>query len=150
MSHEISHNYWAYGVIIGMVSFMGFITYLVVGSMRSSSQLVSEDYYAQEINYQQRIENTERLLAFTEGFEVEFYGYSNQLQIQFPKELLGSKAEIKLIRPSNSEWDFSFNKGVNTQRLVFDFAHVQKGLWKLEVLATLNNQNYFFKKNIMI
>jgi len=46
---------WGKGIVIGMVTFMGFIIFLVVGLMMNRVDLESEDYYKREINYEQEI-----------------------------------------------------------------------------------------------
>ena len=47
---------WGIKIAIVYVGFMALIISMVIVSSSSKSELVAKDYYAQELNYQQRIE----------------------------------------------------------------------------------------------
>ena len=46
---------WGKGVTIAFILFVGFIMFMVVGAFRENFDLVSDDYYLEEINYQDKI-----------------------------------------------------------------------------------------------
>ena len=61
---------WGKGIAIALTVFILFIATLVTIIIRQKVDLVSEDYYTQEINYQQEIDginagNNELELSFT-------------------------------------------------------------------------------------
>ena len=49
-------NNWASGIVLVMILFMSFIVMLVVKTYSHKVDLVSEDYYNQELMFQERLD----------------------------------------------------------------------------------------------
>src|ERR1044071_4189553 len=139
-------NYWPLGIILGSFLFVGIFAAFVVIACMHKSELVSENYYDQEIKFQKRIDSTSRALQLTPIFAVYNLG-TKILTITLPHEHAGQKitGEIVLYRPSAAGQDrrvalapdASGNQIVN----VADAAH---GLWRIRVQWNVAGLDYYF------
>lgn len=105
---------WGNKIALAFLCFAAFIGYMVVKAFQEDFDLVAEDYYAQEINYQQKLEK----LANTEssGKHVTIAQQQDRLVIHFPdKEATGT---IHFYHPSRKQFDKLFDialvKGTQT------------------------------------
>ena len=57
---------WGYKIVLVYSVFVAGILYLVVQSSRQQMDLVTDDYYAQEIRYQEKIDQSKRASALSE------------------------------------------------------------------------------------
>lgn len=95
---------WGNKIILAFVLFATFIGYMVVRAFQEDFDLVTEDYYAQEINYEQkmvRLANTE-----TSGREVKIIQEARHVLVEFP-DLLAS-GTIAFYHPSKQLFDKTF------------------------------------------
>ena len=72
---------WGNSIILTFVLFASFVIYLVVQTFRASTDLVAEDYYAQEINYQQKIEQRANLEKLGEKVSVVIEGGGDRIYV---------------------------------------------------------------------
>ena len=96
---------WGYRITILILAFVGMMTGLVIAAFRQDFDLVTEDYYGKELQFQSQIEkqkNQQQLAS-----PVLCTQNKDQLIIQFPKELMDKNIEGDVIfyRPSNAKKD---------------------------------------------
>ncbi len=101
---------WGTGIVIAMVLFMAFILQFVYrASMvaKYEHSLVSEDYYKDEIHYQEEIDKVNKGNALKENISV--IQNEDGLLIRFPKEFEASSLSgtVYFQRLSNEKLDFS-------------------------------------------
>lgn len=101
---------WAHGIILTMLSFMIFILSLVFNSQytgKNAGDLVTDNYYEKEINYQQEIDaiNQANNLSIKPKVTLESYG----ILITFPEEFdnKNTTGTFLLYRPSSSDLDIN-------------------------------------------
>ncbi len=133
-----------YFIIGTFVLFAAYIGLMVARAMRSDVELVSTDYYQQELDYQQRIAAKTRAAALTVPIQLVATGH--RLQLQLPPALAGQtiRGEVRFFRPSDARLDFTvpFRPDANlTQHL--STSHLQPGYWRIQLDFTANNQPYF-------
>lgn len=76
---------WGHALIIVFVAFGGMIAYLVYGSMKTNYDLVSKEYYKDELAYQSVIDGKHRAEALSSS--VKFSQANDSLTIHFPEEM---------------------------------------------------------------
>lgn len=125
---------WGKGLLISMLSFMGFILYLVISistNQKYSHDLVEKDYYAKEIVYQNEIdqENNLKLLSSSLVGKKTPKGW----EIVFPEEInnTNSKGKVFLYRPSNQKLDFSFSFILSNSILLIPDKRLLNGRWNI-------------------
>jgi hypothetical protein len=76
---------WGHKVTIGFTAFAGMIVYLVVQCMNTHYDLVSKEYYKDELQYQQVIDETSRANQLSSRATVS--QTNDQLIVQLPAEM---------------------------------------------------------------
>jgi hypothetical protein len=76
---------WGHKLTIGFMAFATMIIYLVVQSMHTKYDLVSKEYYKEELNYQQVIDGTSRANQLSSRATVT--QTNDQLIIELPAEM---------------------------------------------------------------
>ena len=140
--HQISILYIGFVIlIVGMVGM----------TMREKVDLVSKDYYEQEIKYQLKIDKINRTekLKGTLTWEIK----PGSIVITFPKELNRAikSGSIYFFRPSDSEMDKTIDLTQDT--LPFrniSTENIKKGLYKIEINWKADTQEYYNEGTIQI
>jgi hypothetical protein len=76
---------WGHKVTVGFLAFAGMIMYLVVQSMHTHYDLVSKEYYKDELQYQQVIDGTSRANQLSSRATIT--QLNDQLIMQLPPEM---------------------------------------------------------------
>lgn len=150
-AHTRSH--WPYAIIAVFVLFAGYIGYLVQQAARTSVDLVSPDYYRQELAYQQRMESVARTAALPAPVQLRYEAATQLLTVQLPARMSGQRiqGQIHFFRPSNQGLDFILPLQPTAelqQRL--STARMLPGLWRVCLDFTADNHNYFVEEKIIL
>ena len=76
---------WGHKLTLGFIAFAGMIVYMVVQSMNTRYELVSTEYYKDELKYQQVIDGTSRANQLSSKATVT--QQNDDLVIQLPAEM---------------------------------------------------------------
>lgn len=153
MTSSTRRTLWPYAIIAAFVLFAGFIGYLVRQAMRTSVELVSPDYYQQELAYQQRMETVARTAALPAPVEINFDAVAQRLTLQLPAAMAGRQVEgqVHLFRPSNQHLDFSLPLQPSEQLVQhISTARMQPGYWRVRLDFTADGHAYFVERNITL
>lgn len=96
---------WGKGLTIALILFAGMMAWFVVMAQRNPVPLVTEEYYAEELKYQQRIDHTERALAMSRTVRIDVG--DDRVLLRFPTELKGKAISgvLTLLRPNDPRAD---------------------------------------------
>lgn len=136
-------------IIIGaFVLFMTFILQFVFRSMKSDVQLVSSNYYQQEINYQSHIDKQKRSALIKENSTISLS--NNQLTIDLTKSVAQAKGEIHLYNGSNADLDLKipFEFTENTP-LIIPSEDLEQGIWTVKIDFVSNGETYYIEKKLV-
>lgn len=88
-----------------LTAFAGLMVFFVVMAARNPEPLVTEQYYEQELKYQDRIDNTSRANALTLAVRIE--AGTRGVRLTFPEEMHGRmiSGELTLLRPNDPTLD---------------------------------------------
>jgi nitrogen fixation protein FixH len=136
--------HWGHGVIVAFLLFGALIISLVVGSMRQNIELVSPDYYAEEVRYQKRIDemrnnNTDEKPANLELRE-------DFILLEISQE--NAQGEVYFFRPSDSKSDFKLPLALKEGKQTFPLEGLEKGLWRVKVSWKSGEKDYFLEKKL--
>ena len=143
---------WGTGIVIAFVCFISFILFFVIKmntNDKYSHDLVTEEYYKQELAYQQQI--NEQKNAISLGKELSITIKNNMLCISFPEslDLAKLKGHLEFYRPSDKSQDFKIPIQLKYGRQFFlPIENLTKGRWNLTVRWSLNDQNYTVIKQL--
>ena len=142
---------WGKGLAIGMACFMSFILYLVITMSTDkaySHDLVTENYYAKEMAYQNEIDNETNLSTLSEPITGK--KTTEGWLIRFPKEINNTNTQgtVFLYRPSNQKLDFDFPLLLNTSDLLIPDNRLLDGRWNITIEWETNGKHFLYKKSI--
>lgn len=144
---------WPAAIIFSIGAFMIFIlsfVYKVTFMPEYDHHLVSEEYYKDELNYQQEIDKQNKGALLKENITVS--KTSEGLLINFPKEFNSTKIEgtISFMRLSNNKIDFKIPIVLLNNQYLVENKNLVAGRWDINIEWTANNNTYLFKEKLMI
>ena len=142
---------WGIRITILYLSFVGLILTLVFLSSRQKVELVSKDYYEQELKYQNKIDAIKNINALSNAVLVT--NHLGKVNIAFSEYFSNSKIKgtIYFFRPSDSSMDYKLDinpsangiQTIETNRLI-------KGLYTLQISFDFEGKEYYKEESIFI
>ena len=139
---------WGTGIFIAMLSFMIFIlsfVYKAVALDEYQHELVSEDYYKDELHYQEEIDKMNNATVLKQDISLR---NSNQgIYISFPEEIDESsiKGEILFQRLSNGKLDFSEVIVLSGHEQLIPSDKLVSGKWIVKIDWEDGKNEYLYK-----
>ncbi|NOZ08652.1 MAG: hypothetical protein GXO91_07240 [FCB group bacterium] len=140
------------GLMTAIVLFVGFLLGILIFAMLQPQNLVSKNYYNEELAYQQHIDKVQRL----KGLQNEprfIYRKNGQLSVQFPFEWLEQSISgtLVLFRPSDSRLDRTLDLNIGKDGLqLIDVIGLQPGLWKIKLDWQMDGTSYYTESSLVI
>ena len=149
----IKRNPWPYAIIAYFIVFASAMAAWITFAVRQNMDLVRQDYYEEEIRYQQQIDRQNRTQAIRSEVNVSYDGAQQAITLTLPSTHARQQASgtIQLYRPSDASLDRTVQLVVHaegTQRL--DAKALRPGLWKVRIQWTTAGQDYFFDQSVVI
>jgi hypothetical protein len=141
---------WGTAIVIVFILFAGMLTYVMIQSAQNRSDLVAEDYYEQEINYDARIESKTNAKALG---EIQTTRLDNNLLITFPATLpsTGINGDMHFYKPNNASLDFEVPISIDENNaMMVDLTNVIKGKWVLKIELISAGKTYYWEQQISI
>lgn len=148
-----SYNPWPASIIATFILFIGGTVGLVVLASKDRNDLVSADYYEQEIRYQRRIDQLHRTEPFSDEIKASFDADSRRLVLTLPSKhaTSGVTGEIQLYRPNQAGADRTLPIAANSAGLQYlPTDDLKPGLWKVRFQWTVGTEEYFADRQIVI
>ncbi|MGA0558336.1 FixH family protein [Larkinella sp. VNQ87] len=140
---------WGKSIVVVFVLFAGFIGTLVFLMSRQQVDLVREDYYQNEVAYQQHIDRVSRTAKLGNAFAIQYQPDQQQLLLTLPVSL--KTGEAKLYRPSDRKQDAVVRLQPNGEhRQTIPTAKLAKGYWKVQLTWSDGQQDYFSEQPLTI
>lgn len=142
---------WPTGIILALSAFIIFILSFVYKATFMSQydhHLVSDDYYRDEINYQQEINKLNKAAALKE--DLTLTKVPEGLLIKFPAEFDAEKitGTISFQRPSNDKIDFQLPIKLVASNYLISNENLVDGRWNAKIEWTINGTTYLFKEKL--
>ncbi|MGE5498119.1 MAG: FixH family protein [Syntrophothermus sp.] len=142
--------HWGAGIFLFYGLFVLGILSVVLFYMGQDVDLVSKEYYNDELKYQDKIEKLKRTSVMKE--EVKFSPAEEKVEIMFPRTIKENiTGEILFFRPSDRKYDFrlQLTPGADLIQSV-DFSRRKKGLWKIEMNWKAGSKEYLNEEIINV
>jgi hypothetical protein len=146
-------SFWPIGILLAFLLFTGGIATCVVVACTHKSELVSDQYYDQEIKYQARIDSLERTKRLATPANAIYEPATRHLIVSLPTEHAGKAVtgEIELYRPSAAGLDRRFKLEPDTRGLqLLDASRLPEGVWKVRVTWTVDGLEYFLDQKVIL
>lgn len=142
---------WGFGITLTIIVFLLISFATIYFSFNQKVNLVRDDYYEQEVKYQQKIEIIKRTQELPEQLEIKVV--DKNIYFQFP-QMFSSKSiqgSILLYRPSDRDKDFLVKLDLdNNLSQSIPLNNLAPGLWKVQVDWNVEKIEYFNEKIIMV
>ncbi len=136
---------WGKSITLAFILFAFFILSIVYSMMQQRVDLVRDDYYKEELNYEKQIEKIKN--AKNISIKMRYSPENQQITITLPSAV--KKGEVLFFRPSDKRMDFK--KHIEKGNLFsFDTADLTKGYWKIQVYWTDGRYDYFKEEEVYI
>jgi hypothetical protein len=141
---------WGVKITAVYIIFVMGIMYLVIQSSRQTVDLVTPDYYAEEIRYQDRINQTRRAEALSSPIQHSLKG--QLLEIRFPSEFEGKEISgtVLLYYPADSKKDVTVPIKTSGNKMSLSIPEKSSGMHILQVSWKSGNETYYFEEPLFI
>ncbi len=142
---------WGVGIAITIIVFTLISISFIVFSFSHDVNLVTDDYYARELAYQEQIDKEKRTQELPEQLKITVD--NNYIFLQFPKIFSGKNIEgtVHLYRPASRHNDALYSIAVNDSNLfVIPTDTLIEGMWRVKVDWEVDNASYYNEKIIMV
>ncbi len=140
---------WGKGIVVSFVLFAIFIGTLVTVCVRQDVNLVSKNYYSEELAYQLQIDRLNNTTKLESKPTIKVVGRA--IEVQFNQFNVLDKGEINLFRPSDVSLDKRFkliNSDGTTQQ--FDVSSLQGGMYRVKMNWSMNGKEYYMEDMITL
>lgn len=142
---------WGTGIVIAIGLFMGFILFFVITMMTDSTydhDLVIEDYYKQEIGFQDELDARNNAAQLEKKVRIE--QNPEGVRIVFPKEYVQQLTEGKVMfyRVNQKKLDFDKSLSFTENSMLIPADEIVSGRWDVSVYWNMNGKDYTVKENI--
>ena len=143
-----ARSLWPVSITAFFILAVIFLGSYVVWAMHQREDLVSENYYEQEVRYQQQLDSLNRTHAAAPQAQVAYEPALRQIVVRLPAAATG---RIQLYRPSDARLDRTVPVALEadgTQRI--DARELATGLWKISVRWTAGGQDYVLQQPLVV
>ena len=142
---------WGTGIVLAFIGFISFIMYFIITmnvDKKYEHDLVTEDYYAEELDYQNDINKLENSKKLSEN--ISYNKTEEGLVIYFPNNLDPVKitGKVFLYRPSNKQLVFDTAISLSKPYLLIPDKRLVDGRWNIKIDWQYNGNSYLFKESI--
>jgi len=150
---KTSRNLWPIGIIVTFALFFAGTVGLVVMAFSQKVDLVSADYYEQELKFQGRIDRVEQTQRTASHAAIAYDAAARCITVSLPPEQarLTVWGSIELYRPSAAKMDRAVRLAPDwdgNQRL--DASGLAPGLWRVRVSWTAEKENYYLEQKVVV
>ena len=141
---------WGYKILLVYAVFVSGIMFLVFKSSGEKVDLVTTDYYAKELKYQQRIDAMARVNDLSDSVKYEIN--KGEMRIVFPKDFSGKKIEgdVTLYCPSDEDKDVTKTFSVTDVPVLIPVESTVKREYNLQLNWNVSGTTYYLEKKLLI
>lgn len=146
-------NLWPVAIISTFTIFIALIIVFVVFATRQKMELVSPDYYEDEMRFQEQIERLSRTSLLAARKLIAYDADRREIVITLPavhsRHL--SAGRVQLYRPSDASLDLHIELATDAEGVQrIETRQLRGGLWKIRLQWKVNGQEFFFDQPIVI
>lgn len=144
---------WGMKIVISFVCFVGLLVTMVYVSVSTDFYLVADDYYEQELAYEDQIQRMKNVNGLAEKPDFKLIRNERKAELTFPLAVREGMQEGKLsfFRSSNAQLDKTFDLVFDANGVqVFDMNGLASGAWKIKIEWKSKGKEYYKELDIVI
>jgi hypothetical protein len=143
---------WGYKILVFYIIFIGMMLTMVYGTYQHSVNLVSKDYYEQELMYQEVIDGSKNYATMKQRVDVNLY--KNTISILWPDDIdlnLVKKVQIWLYNEADSAGDIRFGiEALDMPIIEIPLGEQQQGNYTLKIQWKKDDTPYYLEKSFRL
>ncbi len=140
---------WGFGVFALYTAFVLFMLFMVFKSSQQKVDLVTEDYYQQELAYQEIINFKSNAEQLVNGLTYTLN--KNEIELFFPVDHDNISGKVQIYRPSNNGYDKNFEIKLDEEnKMTLNLGSTPLGLYKMKIHWTNDSLGYYIEKDIYL
>ncbi len=142
---------WGYKIIIAYAIFIGGMLSMVYVASQQTNEMQDENYYAQELKYQEVIDGKNNLNVFPN--KVSISQSEGNLMLKVPTETIANieNGTIYFLRPSDQTKDLHLTLKVNEKgEQLIALNALTNGLYTVKISWKSNGKVYFYEQNYSV
>lgn len=146
-------NLWPFGIIAAFVLFIAGTAGLIVLASFHRPELVTADYYEQELRYQQTYDSRARTAALGAEAAVTLDEAARRLRVTLPPRhaALRPAGAIHLYRPAAAHADRHVALTLDAEgRQELDVRDLAPGLWRVRVEWIVANETFSLERQLVL
>ncbi|MFA7325773.1 MAG: FixH family protein [Candidatus Kapaibacterium sp.] len=149
MASKFKFN-WGTGIAIFYISFVIAILFFVFWTTGNNRDLVTDDYYAEELVYQKTIDNKARAEDLVG--DVVITSEKGKIEIRLPDGMNDKsvKGELFLYRQADKTMDTKLQFEGQKIDYSFQSERIVTGKWTVKLSWTSDGKDYYYEDNIWI
>ena len=138
---------WGTGIFLFYALFAAMLVFQVIKSTQYDHSLVVEEYYEEDLNYQEKYNKIQNSLNLEVPLQFNYEEESGLLVLDFPFEGSAVEGKVLFYRPSTSRMDVEFPLNVDASgKMVIPTGNLPQGRWVVEVDWQANDTEFFDEK----
>jgi nitrogen fixation protein FixH len=141
---------WGTGIALFFAFFATSMILAVVASTRHKPQLVQQDYYALDLNYQAHMDKKQNAAALARAPQVRFDVAKQTIRVTLPDGMVAETGSVKCYRPATTRDDLTV--AMQEQASVdVPAASLASGRWHVELdWQTADGRTYFYETSLFL
>jgi hypothetical protein len=144
-------NPWPMAIVVAFVLFLTGTAGLIALSVGNRMDLVTADYYEQEVRYQEQIDRAQQ--TRTVKVRVDYRADQGRIVLRLPPEHAARQpaGSIHLYRPSAAGLDRRMALGVGADGAQsVDTRSLTSGLWRIRITWNVEGKDYYFDQSVIV
>lgn len=139
---------WGYKILFVYIAFVAGMGFLVFKASNQKFDLVTKDYYDQELKYQNIIDQSANTAKLSAPLGVE--RLAGQLKINFPIEMKDKQKSIDfyLYFPADAKRDFRKLINIGENEFTQSLPEAMRGNYELKLSWEVEGVKYYFEKKL--
>lgn len=139
---------WGHKITIAYLIFVGGLAFLVIKASNQKLDLVTKDYYGEELKYQQVIDESANTARLSTPPVVS--KNNGSLAIRFPEEMKGKRKQIDfyLYYPADASKDFRRSLNSDQQEITQSLPKNISGNYDLKLSWSTDILKYYYEQKI--
>jgi len=141
---------WGWKIAILYCGFVILILSLVVASNRQQFDLVSKNYYEEEIAYQKVLDAGKNQSVLSQPLGI--HANEKSVIIDFPEEFKNKllSGTIQFYSPVNSDWDHTYKINSGNNEMTINRNDLRNTRYIVKISCTVNGKSYYQESEIML
>lgn len=138
---------WGTGIALFYSTFATVLIFAVIKSTTHDNSLVVDNYYEEDLKYQQHFDRLANTMVADIDFKVD--NQDHLVHLQFPMYV--QQGEILFFRPSDKTKDFKLPVSTSAAGIqVVPTNGLSNGLWKVKINWSSEGKNYYSEQTIIL